>query len=130
MYPCTSVLLFPVTITQSPVSMNSTCNSTVTLSCAATNAEVIIWYLNDSYIKKIPGVDFDTKLDEDVTPPVSYLYIYLHSNATKLDHSSIFCRALKFSKVPGSPVADSDTALLLVQGTFSLFNTNHARLYM
>ena len=110
---------FAVSITTEPSCINTSANSTVTFFCAARNANLFLWILNDSYVQN--NVDlknlYDTNDDVTSDPQSSVFKLWIPNEYRDLNESRIKCKAV--DQNPGSdsiPVVSSE-ALLLIQGT-------------
>ena len=111
---------FAVTITTSPSSVNTSANKQVTFDCAAENANLFFWYLNDTYVKYLSHVDSDIETNDTDTPPSSRLRLDIPKNFGQLNESWIKCKATYFDGLSDSTPAVSAEALLLIQGTGAL----------
>ena len=107
-----------VKITTQPSPVNTSVDTEVTFFCAAENATLFFWYLNDSYIKYFSAVQSDTETDDTAVPPDSFVKLCIpKEDNVHLNESRIKCIAANHDAETTSTSAESLEALLLIQGT-------------
>ena len=85
--------------------------------CAAENADLFFWYLNNTYVKYVEGVNSDIETEDTAIPPSSVLKLTIPKETGHLNNSLIKCKALSYDSNSNSTPAESSEVLLLIQGT-------------
>ena len=106
-----------VEITTQPSPVNTSANTEVTFFCAAENATLFFWYLNDNPIKHLSTVQSDVETDDNADPPESFVKLWIpKEDYAHLNESRTKCIAADHDAETTSTPAESSEALLLIQG--------------